>query len=205
MGGKSSGRPPSGGSRRKNPRILGSLVAQGRTAIETYFEGLSAEDAVKVFEESYAWGLVNVLLDLRKSTAKRLFEMVVRQKKRAFINVVTLYYYKEYLTNPLPLTLESDAGRNLPNHYAILGVPRDATLEELKMAHKCLEACFSPESFQPSERKLGEERLREVNAAFDILKNPKRRKALDDSLPSISYLYPRRDQSWLMTVSRLLS
>lgn len=189
--------------RRKNPRLLGALLAQGPSYCESYFEVAGPEEVIQVFEESYSVSLVNLLLDLKKSTTKRLYEIVVRHKKRAFVNVFTLYYYKDYLTNPLPLSLESETGRHVPNHYAILGVPRDATLDELKTAHKLLSAAFGPDSFPPGERRVGEESLREINAAFEILKNSKQRKSLDESLPNISYLYPRRDQSWLSAVLRL--
>jgi hypothetical protein len=198
-------RPPLSAARRKNPRLLAALLNQRLSAVERYFETAPPEEVLPFFEESYCSSLVNMLLDLKKSTAKRLFEIAVQHRKRAFINVFTLYYHKEYLTNPLPLTLESDAGRNLPNHYAILGVPREATVEELKLAHKLLVGAYSPESFPPAERRMGEERLQEINFAFEILKNPQRRKVLDETLPNISYLYPRRDQCWLNAVTKLVS
>ncbi len=171
---------------------------------ESYFETASPEEVIRIFEESYCSSIVNFLLDLKKSTAKRLFEIVIRHKKRAFLNVITLYYYKDYLINPLPLTLEAEDGSELPNHYAILGMPKEASPEELKMAHKLLSSSFSSESFPPAERRTSEERLREIEASFEILKNPKRRKDLDSNLPNINYLYPRRDQCWFEFVNRLV-
>ena len=195
----------SAGSRRKNPRLLANLLAQTHSSIEAYLENASPEDIIRLFEESYCSSLVNFLLDQKKSSTKRLFEMMIRHKKRAFLNVITLYYYKDYLINPFPLTLESETSRELPNHYALVGVPRAATAEELKMAHKLLASSFSADSFPPSERKIGEERLREIDGAFEILKNPKRRQDLDANLPNISYFYPRRDQSWLEAVNRLVN
>jgi len=198
-------RASGGSARRKNPRLLAALLNQRLSAVETFLETIDAEQVIPIFEESYCSSLVNLLLDLKKSTTKRLFEIAVRSRKRAFINVFTLYYYKEYLTNPLRLTLESEAGRHLPNHYAILGVPREATLDEVKSAHRLLSGAYGADCFPPADRKAGEVRLREIDAAFEILKNPKRRKQLDDALPNISYFYPRRDQSWLMAVNRLTS
>ena len=194
---------------RKNSRYLSNIVAQSPASIEAYFETLTAEDTVQLFVGSYAWSLVNVLLDLKKSTAKRLFELVVHQKgghRRTIIDIITLYHYKDYLTNPLPLTLESArGGEKLPNHYGILGVPRDVTHEELKTAQRLLLSSLGPDSFQPSDRKTGVEKLKEVHAAFEILKDSKRRKTLDESLPNVSYLYPRRDLSWLTSVNRFLN
>ncbi len=190
---------------RKNPRLIHQFLSQGPSFCETYFETIGAEEVIHLFEESYCSSLVNFLLDLKKSTTKRIFELIVRHRKRAFLNVITLYYYKDYLINPFPMTLESESGRELPNHYAILGVPREVTPEDLKMAHKLLVSSFSPDSFPPSERKIGDERLQEIDAAFEILKNPKRRKELNDNLPNINYLYPRRDQCWFEAVNRLMS
>src|SRR5262245_49149558 len=163
-----AGSKDSAGSRRKNPRLLANLQAQSHSSREAYLESASPEDIIKLFEESYCSSLVNFLLDQKKSSTKRLFEMMIRHRKRAFLNVITLYYYKDYLINPFPLTLESDTSRDLPNHYAIVGVPRAATSEELRMAHKLLASSFSAESFPPAERKVGEERLREIDGAFEI-------------------------------------
>jgi hypothetical protein len=202
-GSKSSSKESKGG--RKNPRLLSNLLAQGPGFCETYCESIPPEEVLKLFEESYCSSMVNFLLDVKKSTAKRIFETVVRLKKRTFINVLTLYHYKDYLTNPLPLTVEAESGRPMPNHYAIVGMPREATIEELKVAHKLLVSSFATESFPPSERKAGEERLREIEESFEILKNPKRRKEIDEALPNINYLYPRRDQSWFEAVNRLVS
>ena len=193
------------GARRKNPRLLGALLTQSHSWRMTYLENASPEEIIRLFEESYCSSLVNFLLDQKKSATKNLFELMIRYKKKAFLNVITLYYYKDYLINPFPLTLESETSRNLPNHYAIVGVPRAATVEELKVAHKLLAASFHVDSFAPSERKVGEERLREIDGAFEILKNPKLRKELDENLPNISYFYPRRDQSWLEAVNRLVN
>jgi len=188
---------------RKNTKILAGYISQGPSYCQAYFETIGAEELIRIFEESYCSSLVNFLLDLKRSTAKRIFEILVRLKKKAFLNVIALYYYKEYMTNPFPLTLDSETGRDCPNHYAILGIPREISGEDLRTAHKMLLSSFNAEGFPPPDRKLGEERLREINVAFEILKNPKRRKELDTSLPNISYLYPRRDQSWLDAVTRL--
>jgi hypothetical protein len=190
---------------RKNPRLLTNLLIQGPGYCEVYFETIAADDVLRIFEESYCSSLVNFLLDLKKSTAKRALEMMVRLKKRTFLNVIALYYYKDYLLNPLPLSIQTEMGREIPNHYAIVGMPREATVEEMRSAQKILVGSFHVDSFPPSDRKIGEERLREIDSSFEILKNPKRRKDLDDRLPNINYLYPRRDLSWFEAVNRLLS
>jgi curved DNA-binding protein CbpA len=117
---------------------------------------------------------------------------------------MTLYSYKEYLTNPLPLTIHSVDGEAVPNCYAILGVPRDAADEQLKEAYNLLSKAMAPETLAPEARKAGELRLNEVNAAYDAVKTPKRREKTDTILPNISYLYPRRELSWFEKVKKFL-
>jgi len=190
---------------RRSTRLVASLASHGPGFCETYCETAPPEEILRIFEETYCSSTVNFLLDVKKSTAKRIFETIVRMKKRTHINVLTLYHYKDYLTNPLPLSIDTEGGRRVPNYYAIVGMPREATPEELKMAHKLLTSSFSSDSFPPSDRKIGEERLREIEEAFEILKNPKRRKELDGTLPNINYLYPRRDLSWFEAVNRFIS
>ena len=53
-------------------------------------------------------------------------------------------------------------------------------------------------------RKTGEERLEEINDAYNNLKSPQKRAKADRILPNVSYLYPRRDQSWLEAVQRIM-
>ena len=206
-----SKKPSSGGgsspsvARRRNSRILHGFVGQRPQILEAFFESASPEEVMKIFDGSYPWTLANVLIDLKKSTSRRLLEFAVRNRKRAFTEVATLYYYKDYLTNPFPLDVLGTHNKRLPNFYAILGVGRESSHEEIKNAYKLLEAAFSEESFAPAERGVGEARLREMTQAYEELKEPKRRKEIDTILPAISYLYPRRDQSWLFAVLRLLA
>ncbi len=188
---------------RKNPRIVEGLIQHGRGFCESFFETASSEQIIHIIEESYCSSLVSLLLDLKSSTVKRIFEAVPRHRRRNFADVLSLYYYEEYLTNPLPLTLMTESGGRYANHYAVLGVPRDATLEELKQAEKFLEAALAPEAFPPDGRGAAASRLREIDEAFRILKDPARRKALDVHLPPINYLYPRREQCWYDAVTRL--
>ncbi|MGQ9591381.1 MAG: DnaJ domain-containing protein [Planctomycetota bacterium] len=169
-----------------------------------FFERSPAERLCEIFEESYPAELVNVLLDLKKATVRRFFEMLRAERKRGLAELATLYYYKEYLTNPFPLRVEVEAGQSVPNYYAILGVPRDAGEEELKTAYRLLAKAYAPAAFPPEMRKSGAERLAEIEDAYEHLKNAKRRAAADRLLPNINYLYPRRDQTWLDAVERLV-
>src|SRR5688572_21027806 len=97
-------------SSRKTTKHVDLLLHMERGERSAYLESLSREDLVKVFEESHAADLVNILLDLKKAVVKRLFEIVAADRKRGVLEVAVLYHYKEYLTNPLPLRVETDTG-----------------------------------------------------------------------------------------------
>lgn len=66
------------------------------------------------------------------------------------------------------------AQRNL---YEILGVPRTATQEEIRKAYLKLAHKYHPD--KTGGDKAAEERLKEINAAYDILKNPEKRSKYD--------------------------
>jgi hypothetical protein len=188
---------------RKTNKHIEHLATLPRSECLDFFEKSPPETLIEVFEESYSSDLVNLLLDLKKATVRKFLETLTAHRKRGVVEVATLFYYKEYLTNPLPLQVETETGAIVPNYYAILGVPRDVSDEDLKTAHRLLSRAHDPEAFSPLVRKSGEARLAEIEDAYANLKNPPRRQSADRLLPNISYLYPRRDQSWLESVQRL--
>jgi hypothetical protein len=198
-------RPSKTAPPRKTTKHIEALLALPLEERMKFFHSASTDKLLEVFEESYPSDVVNVLLDHRKAGVKHLFEALARIRKRAIAEAATLFYYKEYMMNPLPLRVETVAGVSVPNAYAILGVPRDATDDDLKAAHRLLSRAHEEEMFSPAMRKAGEERLTEIHEAFNALKTPEKRAKTDRLLPNVSYLYPRRDQSWLETVTRLLA
>jgi hypothetical protein len=188
----------------KTRKHIDLLLAMTRAQREAFLSGASTARLLEVFDTSYEDDLVNVLLDLRKSVVKGVFEALAAARKRVAAAVATLYYYKEYLTNPLPLEVSTESGESIPNYYAILGIPRDASDEELKGAFRLLSRAYDPESCPPAAREAVEGRLEEIRRAFDQVKAPERRARADQLLPNVSYLYPRRDQTWFEAVQRLL-
>lgn len=188
----------------RTSKHIEALTALSPAERNEFFEKGDPERLCEVFEDSYPAELVNLLLDLKKATVRRFFEVVRASKKRGLAELATLYYYKDYLTNPLPLVIELESGESVPNYYAILGVPRDATDEDLKTAYRLLVKAHAPDAFPPDMRKSGAERLADIKDAFQHLKSPKRRQKADRLLPNINYLYPRRDQTWLDAVQRLI-
>jgi chaperone protein DnaJ len=62
--------------------------------------------------------------------------------------------------------------------YAVLGVPKTATADELKKAYRKLAKKLHPDH-NPGDKKA-EERFKEVSGAFEILGDPKRRALFDE-------------------------
>ena len=63
------------------------------------------------------------------------------------------------------------------NLYEILGVPRTAPQEEIRKAYLKLAHKYHPD--KTGGDKEAEEKLKEINAAYDVLKNPEKRKQYD--------------------------
>jgi molecular chaperone DnaJ len=61
--------------------------------------------------------------------------------------------------------------------YEILGVPRNATQDEIRRAYLKLAHKYHPD--KTGGDKEAEEKLKEINAAYDILKNPEKRAQYD--------------------------
>lgn len=189
-------------AKRRNPRLIQNLLLLSSSDLDKHFEKATPDDIVKLFEQSYPSDLVNVLLGLKRSTCRRLFEVATDHRKKAYVDTITLYFYKDYLTNPFPLELDGQDGSAMPNYYALVGMARDASGEEIDEAWKLLMKAFKPTCFPPTERKMGDIRCKEIKAAFERLRSPSRRQEVNRLLPSINYFYPKRAQSWLGMVQR---
>lgn len=71
-------------------------------------------------------------------------------------------------------------GDMLADHYAALGIDRDATLEEVKKAFRTLALEFHPDMVHDEDKQAAAEtRFRAITAAYDILSDPHERAFYD--------------------------
>lgn len=68
-------------------------------------------------------------------------------------------------------------GLDFKDYYAILGVPRDATDEDIKRAFRKLARQHHPDVAR--DKRTGEEKFKEINEAYEVLGNPDRRRKYD--------------------------
>src|SRR5687768_12068893 len=65
--------------------------------------------------------------------------------------------------------------RGILNYYDILGVPRDATQDQVRSAYRSLVQLFHPDRLRhlrPEVRSFAEERLKTLNQAYEVLGDP---------------------------------
>ena len=65
----------------------------------------------------------------------------------------------------------------MKDYYEILGVSRDATIEEIKAAYRNLAKKYHPDVAQNKEE--AEKKFREINEAYQVLSDPEKRKIYD--------------------------
>ena len=66
--------------------------------------------------------------------------------------------------------------KNLPDYYAILQVQKNASQDEIKRQFRLLAKKWHPDKKQSND---AEEKMTQINMAYEVLSNPKRRKIYD--------------------------
>ncbi|MGH8940173.1 MAG: DnaJ domain-containing protein, partial [Actinomycetes bacterium] len=65
------------------------------------------------------------------------------------------------------------------DYYKTLGVPKDATPDQIKKAYRKLARTFHPDANRGDE--AAEERFKEISEASDVVSDPTRRKEYDEA------------------------
>ena len=83
-----------------------------------------------------------------------------------------------------PVRSGNGATGSVPNYYALLGVERSATLEHLEQVYRRHVAVLHPDKFsqEPPRRDLAQEKLKELNGAMKVLRDPEQRARYDSLL-----------------------
>ena len=76
------------------------------------------------------------------------------------------------------------------DYYQILGVPRNATQEEIKRAYRRLVLKYHPDR---NKSKEAEEKFKEINEAYAVLSDPKKRQQYDAMGASFHQQYTTED------------
>ena len=76
------------------------------------------------------------------------------------------------------------------NPYEVLGVKPGASQEEIKSAYRKLVKQYHPDQYGDNPLKnLAEEKLAEINKAYDMIKNNKQEEITDGKINSLFYRF----------------
>ncbi len=190
----------------QSARLIEDLTAKSPSELDQLLVEGPLNQLKELVAECYCADLVNLLLDAKRSSVRTFFLRAVTSFKRLLTPVVTLYSYRSYLLNPLPLSLLGSDKETHPNYYALLGVHPSASDEEVASAYKLLAKAHAPESFSPQSRSIGEQRLEELAAAHKQLKTADARQGVHELLCNQpEHCFPQRQTSWTEAANAVLT
>lgn len=65
------------------------------------------------------------------------------------------------------------------DYYEVLGIPKDATIQQIKKKYRSLALKYHPDRVEESEKAKAEEKFKEVSEAYGVLSDPNKRKMYD--------------------------
>src|SRR5580704_4034340 len=65
------------------------------------------------------------------------------------------------------------------DYYEILGVPKAASLADIKKAYRSLALKFHPDRVPEAEKKVAEEKFKEISEAYGVLSDPAKKQTYD--------------------------
>jgi curved DNA-binding protein CbpA len=81
----------------------------------------------------------------------------------------------------------------MKTYYQILEIEPDASEERIKEQYLFLAQAWHPDKFSKADQKArAEEKIKQINAAYDVLRNPAKRAEYDQSLRSTKKTAPRQ-------------
>ena len=65
------------------------------------------------------------------------------------------------------------------DYYDILGIPKDATVQQIKKKYRSLALKYHPDRVEEKEKAASEEKFKEITEAYGVLSDPKKRELYD--------------------------
>src|SRR5580698_941550 len=65
------------------------------------------------------------------------------------------------------------------DYYEILGVPKSTSIPDIKKAYRSLALKYHPDRVQESEKKVAEEKFKEISEAYGVLSDPAKKQTYD--------------------------
>jgi curved DNA-binding protein CbpA len=70
----------------------------------------------------------------------------------------------------------------MSTHYETLGIPREASAERVRRSYRSLVKIYHPDKCASGSEAEAGKRIREINAAYAVLSNPRKRASYDAKL-----------------------